>query len=180
MPQTDSKLILQTNLRTYFFESLSNINAESICPMPESLIYYSSDLLERFCLSEDYFEIQEGKVREKILGMKLLESTQLSTMEQVRVLRDVADTSLLVSSYFSDSLRKKVVDANYYAHLGKNAYERLNHISPHYLDIPSFYHMLATSFDRVGLLLKKLSIQSFNSQEQSLFASQVLIKKKVS
>lgn len=180
MPQTDSKLILQTNLRTYFFESLSSINAESICPMPESLIYYSSDLLERFSLSEDYFEIQEGKVREKILGMKLLESTNLSSVEQVRVLRDVADTSLLVSSYFSDSLRKKVVDASYYSNIGKNAYERLNNVSPHYLDIPSFYHMLATSFDRVGLLLKKLSVQSFNTKEQSLFDSYELFNRKVS
>lgn len=180
MSQTDSKIILETNLRTYFFESLSHLNAESPCPMPQSLIFYSSDLLERFCLSEDYFEVQEGKVREKILGLKLLESTNLSATEQVRVLRDVADTSLLVSSYFSDSLRKKVVDVNYYCNIGKNAYERLNNVSPHYLDIPSFYHMLATSFDRVGLLLKKLSIQSFSTKEKEIFESFDWLNKKVS
>lgn len=175
-----SSIILSPSLKAYFFESLSSINNESPCPMPQSLIYYSSELLERMSLSEDFFEVHEGKVKEKILGLKLLESCELSASEQVKVLRDVADTSLLVSSYFSDSLKKKVVDVNYYSNIGKNAYERLNNISPHYLDIPSFYHMLATSFDRVGFLLKKLSIQSFQSQEKFSFETIEWLTKKVS
>lgn len=175
-----STIILTSSLKGYFFESLSALNNESVCPMPQSLIYYSSDLLERMSLSEDFFEIHEGKVKEKILGLKLLESSELPAHEQVRVLRDVADTSLLVSSYFCDSLKKKVVDENYYIQIGKNAYERLNNVSPHYLDIPSFYHMLATSFDRVGLLLKKFSIQSFKTQEKAIFESVDWLNKKVS
>lgn len=169
MTNTDSKLVLASNLKSYFFENLTTINAESTCPMPESLIYYSADLLNRFCLTEDFFEIQEGRIREKILGLKLLEATQLSPQEQVRVLRDVADTSLIVSGYFSDSLRKKLVDASYYGQIGRNAYEQLNHVSPHYLDIPCFYQMMATSFDRIGLLFKKFSIQNFSNKDQQTF-----------
>lgn len=165
MPQTDSKILMSPSLKAFFFDSLSTINSEAPCPIPQSLIYYSSDLLERISLSQDYFEIQEGRVREKILGLKLLESSNLSHLEQVRVLRDVADTSLIVSGYFSDSIKKKVVDPSYYIHLGKNAYERLNNLSPQYLDIPCFYHMLATSFDGLSLLLKKFSIQSFKNRD---------------
>lgn len=167
MSQTDSKLILSPSLKAFFFDSLSTINAQSVCPMPDSLIYYSSELLERLSLSEDYFEVQEGKVKEKILGLKLLESRDLSHAEQVRVLRDVADTALLVSGYFSDSIKKKIVDPSYYIHLGKNSYERLNNLSPQYLDIPSFYHMLATGFDGLSLLLKKFSIETFQSQSKN-------------
>jgi len=124
--------------------------------------------------------VQEGKVKEKILGLKLLESSELPVTEQVKVLRDVADTSLLVSSYFSDSIKKKFVDESYYVHVGKNAYERLNNLSPQYLDIPCFYHMLATSFDRVGLLLKKFSIETFKSQNKSSFEDVLYLGRKVS
>lgn len=175
-----TQIILSPSLKAYFFESLSTINNESSCPIPQSLIYYSSDLLERLSLSKNYFEVQEGKVKEKILGLKLLESSELPVSEQVKVLRDVADTSLIVSSYFSDSIKKKFVDESYYVQVGKNAYERLNNLSPQYLDIPSFYHMLATSFDRVGWLLKKLSIETFKSQNKSSFDEISFLSRKVS
>lgn len=175
-----TQIILSPSLKAYFFESLSTINNESPCPIHQSLIYYSSDLLERLSLSKNYFEVQEGRVKEKILGLKLLESSELPVAEQVKVLRDVADTSLLISSYFSDSIKKKFVDESYYIHVGKNAYERLNNLSPQYLDIPSFYHMLATSFDRVGLLLKKLSIETFKLQNKSSFEEVSVLARKVS
>lgn len=165
MPATDSKILTSPSLKAFFFDSLSQINAQSPAPIPESLIYYSADLLQRLSLSEDYFEVQEGKVREKILGLKLLEASSLTHQEQVRVLREVADTSLLVTGYFSDSIKKKVVDPSYYTHLGKNAYARLDKLSPQYLDIPCFYQLLAISFDRVGLLLRKFSLQSLTNQE---------------
>lgn len=172
----DSKIIVSPSLKAFFFESLSQINADSLCPMPQSLIYYSSELLERACLSEDYFDVQEGKIKEKILGLKLLEASTMSHSEQVRVLRDVADTSLIVSGYFSDSIKKKMVDPSYYFHIGKNSYERLNNLSPQYLDIPSFYHMLSTSFDHLSLLLKKFSIASFKTQEMSSFENYLVRK----
>jgi hypothetical protein len=89
------KIILTTNLKAFFFDGLSELNKKSLCPVPESIIYYSSDVLDKFALSEDFFETSEGKVREKILGMKILEATQYNREEQRKIYKEVGDMSLM-------------------------------------------------------------------------------------
>ena len=101
MQTHDKKIILQTNLKGYFFDGLNSLNKKSLCPVPESVIFYSSDVLDKFALSQDFFEVSEGKVREKILGMKLLEATQFTRDEQRRVYKEVGDMSLMICGYFS-------------------------------------------------------------------------------
>ncbi len=172
MNQSESgkKIITTANLQGYFFEGLLEINRNSICPLPESIIYYSSNVLDKFALSEHLFEIQEGKVRDKILGTKLLEATQLNRDDQMRVYKEVADTSLIVCGYFSESVNRKIVDTSYYAQLGMMAYEHLNNVLPAFLDIPCFYHMVATSFGHVTNLMTILaSKERAGSQNELLF-----------
>jgi hypothetical protein len=43
----------------------------------------------------------------------------------VRQLRDVGDTSLYVSGFFSDSLTRNLVDVDYYIQVGGSAYRQL-------------------------------------------------------
>jgi hypothetical protein len=107
--------------------------------------------------SSKFFEQVDGKAKEKILGIKLLEACQLSKEKQKVALRDVAETSLLVCGYFSDSLNKKLIDAKYYQDLGKIAYSRLNSISPEAYDMPSFYKVMANSFNGITLLMNLVS-----------------------
>ncbi len=114
MNEATKKIILNTNLKGFFFEGLVELNKKSICPVPESVIYYSSDVLDKFSLSEDFFEMSEGKVRDKILGTKLLEASQMSKDEQRKVYKEVGDMSLIVCGYFSESVNKKIVDANHH------------------------------------------------------------------
>ena len=176
MQASDSskKIILQTNLQGFFFEGLNALNKKSLCPVPESAIFYSSDVLDKFALSQDFFEVTEGKVREKVLGMKLLEATQLTREEQKRVYKDVADMALMVCGYFAESRQKKIVDAQYYAQIGKMAYTQLNSISPSFLDIPSFYHMFATCFESMTTLMSILASQSKTGNEANLIFNKVL------
>lgn len=151
------KIILSNSLKGFFFEGLSELNKKSLCPIPESVIYYSSDVLDKFALSEEFFEISEGKVREKILGMKLLEATQLSREDQKRVYKEVGDMSLMVCGYFSESVNKKIVDIHYYSQLGRMAYSHLNSVTPSFFDIPSFYSMVATCFESLTTLITVLA-----------------------
>jgi hypothetical protein len=156
--QPNSKeIILTTNLKGYFFDGLSELNKKFICPVPESIIYYSSDVLDKFALSEDFFETTDGKVREKILGMKLLEASLYNREEQKKIYKEVADMSLLVCGYFSESVNKKIVDTQYYAQLGKMAYSHLNNVTPRFLDIPHFYGMVATCFESLTTLMTLLA-----------------------
>lgn len=151
------KIILTTNLKGFFFEGLSELNKKSICPVPESIIYYSSDVLDKFALSEDFFETTDGKVREKILGMKLLEASLHTREEQKKIYKEVGDMSLMVCGYFSESVNKKIVDTQYYAQLGKMAYSHLNNVTPRFLDIPHFYGMVATCFESLTTLMTLLA-----------------------
>ncbi|HXH74350.1 MAG TPA: hypothetical protein VNJ08_05265 [Bacteriovoracaceae bacterium] len=163
------KIILSGSLKGFFFEGLVEINKKSLCPVPESLIFYSSDVLDKFSLSQDFFEVSDGKVREKILGMKLLEAAHLSREEQTRVYKEVGDMSLMVCGYFSESINKKIIDTQYYAQLGKMAYGHLNNVIPSLLDIPSFYGMVATSFEPITTLMSILASTSRGQDNHHLF-----------
>src|SRR6476659_1712621 len=110
MVDTSRKIVTASNLQGFFFEGLNELNKKSLCPVPESIIFHSSEVLDKFALSQDFFEVSEGKVREKILGMKLLEAMQMNREEQRRTYKEVADMSLLVCGYFSESVNKKIVD----------------------------------------------------------------------
>ncbi len=159
-PESDKKIILQTNLQGYFFDGLNALNKKSLCPVPESFIFYSSDVLDKFALSQDYFDVIDGKVREKILGLKLMEAAQYSREEQKRIYKEVADMSLLVCGYFAESTHKKLVDAQYYAQIGKTAYSHLNTVGTSFLDIPRFYQMFATCFESMTTLMSILASQN--------------------
>lgn len=179
--EATKKIVLQTNLQGYFFDGLNTLNKKSLCPVPESVIFYSSDVLDKFALSQDFFDVSdEGKVREKVLGLKLLEATQLSREEQRKVYKEVADMSLLVCGYFSESTHKKIVDAQYYSQIGKMAYSHLNSMAPSFLDIPSFYNMFATCFESMTTLMSLLATQNRTGIENNLIFKKVLREEHVS
>lgn len=163
------KIILSANLKGFFFEGLTELNKKSLCPVPESVIYYSSDVLDKFALSQNFFEVNEGKVREKILGMKLLEATQVGRDEQKKIYKEVGDMSLLVCGYFSESVNKKIVDTQYYSQLGKMAYSHLNTVTPNFLDIPSFYGMVATCFESLTTLMTIMATKDRGGENNLIF-----------
>lgn len=159
------EIITVPSLQTYFFDVLSDFNKKAPCPIPQEIIYYSSDVLNKFALSQEYYDLREGKIREKILGTRLLEATQVSREEQKKIYKDVGDTALFLCGYFAESTHKKLVDANYYSQLGRSAYSNLNGVVPRFFDIPCFYSMLSTSFgSMVNLISKVASLDRFGEE----------------
>lgn len=148
-----TSIVLETSLQSFFYEKLQEINSKFSRPLPNETIFYSSLVMDQFGESKKYFEIQEGKVREKVLGLKLLESSHLPKTHQKAVLRDVGDTALLISGYFGESLNKKLVDTRYYYDLGRTAYERLNGMSATAYDIPELFSLLAKYFAELAELM---------------------------
>ena len=179
-PDHGKKIILSTNLQGFFFADLNDLNKKSLCPVPESIIYYSSEVLDKFSLSQDFFEFSDGKVREKILGTKLLAASQMSREEQKKIYKEVADMSLLVCGYFSESVNKKIVDTQYYAQLGKMAYGHLNSCGTGFLDIPSFYAMIATCFESMTTLLALLANKNRTGEDNTLIFRKILKEEPVS
>lgn len=152
-----SKIILDANLQVFFYEHLQDFNARSLMPLPTETILYSSYVMDNFGNSERFFEQVNGKAREKILGIKLMESSQFPREMQKTILKDIAEMSLLICGYFYDSLNKKIIDVKYYEDIGKIAYTKLNSFYPSAYDVPSFYYKMASSFSDVTMLMSLVS-----------------------
>jgi hypothetical protein len=73
-----------------------------------------------------YLQQREGDSTEP-LALKLARALEAGGFEQRTTLRQIGDTSLFVSGFFSDSLRRKLVDVDYYVSIGGYAYTALSH-----------------------------------------------------
>lgn len=177
-------LVLEHSLQGYFFDQLMAVNKTSTCPLPNETIYYSSLVMDRLAESKHYFEINEGRWREKVLGVKLLETNQMSVTGRKRALQDIGDMALMICGYFSESLNKKIVDVGYYQELGQIAYRRLDKFIPDAYEMPSFFKILSGCFQNLTMIMNLVSQRDMakstaNTEEAYLFVSE-LSKIKVS
>lgn len=175
----DTKFLLGTSLQAFFYDHLQEYNKKSLTPLRQETIFYSSMVMDNYGNSSKYFEQVDDKTREKILGIKLMESSQFPREKQKQVLRDIAEMSLLICGYFLDSLNKKIIDARYYEDIGKMAYMRLNSFSPEAYDIPSFYQMMAKNFNDVTLLMNLVS-KKYSSESDPAIPWLILQDRKIS
>ena len=166
-----STIVLGESLQGYFFEELTKINDKSSHPLPRQAILYSSMVMSNMKESKKYFDTTEGKVREKVLGIRLMESDQMPVNQRKRVLRDIGDTTLLLCGYFFKSISKKIVDVSYYQELGKTAYRRLDVIDPEMYDIASFYMILSEYFEQLTTVISIVAnkLRENNPDEESIF-----------
>ena len=174
---TQKKIISSPDLKSYFFDRLEEINQKAFLNLPQEALFYSSHLLEKYSQSSEFFEIDEGKVKEKILCLKLLDTKDKNSEEYARVLKDVGDTSLFMCGFFARSLERKIVDSQYYEKMGTTAYQHLNQMVPSYLDTPSFYKSLAGIFRYIAQLFALLAKEShIYSQPQAIYLQSTLLK----
>jgi hypothetical protein len=66
-----------------------------------------------------------SKVDEEPLALKMAEIANASPDARARGLKEIGDTSLYVSGFFSDSLARRLVDVDYYIAMGGSAYGQL-------------------------------------------------------
>lgn len=154
----ENEILLETSLQAFFFDQLSEVNRKYSSPLPQEAIYYSSLVMDHFGEAQNYFECDEdGRVREKVLGIKLLEAGQLRKINQKKTLKDVGDTALFLCGYFADSLNKKIVDLSYYHDLGQLAYKRLDTFMPNAYEVPEFFKLISSRFSGLTELISIVS-----------------------
>ena len=64
-------------------------------------------------------------IEDRPLALKMLESVEAPPRERRHQLREIGDTSLYVSGFWTESLCDKLVDVDYYIDLGGTAYGEL-------------------------------------------------------
>jgi hypothetical protein len=65
------------------------------------------------------------RITDEPLALKLVGQPAAEPSQRVKQLKEVGDTSLYVSGFFSESLGRKLIDADYYIGLGSRAYAEL-------------------------------------------------------
>ena len=120
-------VIAHTSLRAYFHGELSDaLNNQQISAEHET-IHYLTNLLTVFTRSEALFEQTENGVDIKPLAVTYGEAlNEKSALERSRLLQKLGDTALFVAGVFSDNLKTKLVDLDYYIAMGGSAYSCLS------------------------------------------------------
>ncbi|NBX93453.1 MAG: hypothetical protein EB078_00515 [Proteobacteria bacterium] len=87
---------------------------------------YLVGLLVKTISSDNFFKTNEAGHYEETLVFDLyIEYTQAPLEQKAVILQRIGDLCLLVSGYFSDSLKSKLVDLDYYFGMGGTAYRTL-------------------------------------------------------
>ncbi len=175
----ENSLILESSLQSYFYTELQEVNKKMSGQLPNETIFYSSLVMDKFGDAEKYYEIVEGKMREKTLGIMLLESAQLEGVKKKNKLKDVGDTALLICGFFSESMNRKITNLDYYREIGQSAYYQLDSIIPTFYDVPLFYQNLSNHFLQLTNVMG-LVAQKTMAHNDLVESSYLILNKKLS
>jgi len=157
-----SEITLSNSLQGFFFDELLLMNETQKLPLHNEILFYVSQMMDHFMESKHFFEMADGRVSEKVLGVKLLESSNLSGTVKQKELQDIGDTALCLSGFFNQALEKKLVGPQYYYDIGISAYEQLNGLVPNLLHVDDFYKILSIKFKELAEYLTFLAHKFFD------------------
>jgi hypothetical protein len=101
----------------YFKELVDGALAHQRVDAGELTAFYVVRLLSDF--------MQRSGGTDEPLGPKLIEALEAGGFRRRATLKEIGDASLFISGFFSDSLRRKLVDIDYYVAIGGQAYHAL-------------------------------------------------------
>lgn len=152
----------------YFREVVQEAMSErkvQVFPLAES---YLVNLLEHYMLADNLFEEEEtGKRKQETLAEMFLRAANSSPCVQRELLKRLGDTSLYISGFFGDSLKRKIVDIDYYVDMGGSAYGSLAAVTDQDLYSKVYLDFSQRFLDYVDVLTF-ISQKSFIQSEKDL------------
>jgi hypothetical protein len=106
----------------YFKELVEGALAHQRIETGELTSFYVVHLLTEF------MQRPAGDTREQPLGVRLMQALESGGTQQRTSLKEIGDVSLFISGFFSDSLKRKLVDVDYYVMVGGRAYDALSRV----------------------------------------------------
>jgi len=120
----------QKTLVEYFREGIQRACERQGISLQESTEFYVVNLLSEFLDIEKLFGDENGELVDDALATifgRALEATD--SIERFRLMKIVGDRSLYLAGFFPDSLRRKIIDVDYYMNLGGVAYSSVSAIA---------------------------------------------------
>ena len=122
-----SNPLVAQDVREYFKDTVSSAIRNQKVSATEDTIYYIVNLLAQFVRADALFERTPDGVSLKPLALIYAEALEAQTPDSRQsALRRLGDVALLISGMFSTSLRRKLVNVDYYIGMGGCAYECLS------------------------------------------------------
>jgi len=104
----------------YFRELVESALQHQHVAVRDLTSYYVVNLLAGFVHQD-----RSPMATDEALGIRLAKALQSAGVTQRQGLRQVGDTSLFISGFFSDRFKRSLVDVDYYMQLGEVAYGSL-------------------------------------------------------
>jgi hypothetical protein len=111
----------------------------------ETTEFYLVNLLDEF-LHEQFFDGIRGPHADVPLAIMLLDASNKRPSERASSLKRVGDTSLVISGFFADSIRRGTVDLGYYISIGESAYLSLAEIMGNHKAFREIYDEMGHNF----------------------------------
>jgi len=122
-----SKLIVDMNVREYFQKTISKAVLNQSIDATKDTIYYLVNLLTTFADADKFYQDTPHGSQSTPLVQLYAEAVEvISEVDRQRTMRRLGDISLFIAGLFSDSLRNKLVDIDYYISMGGSAYGYLS------------------------------------------------------
>ena len=116
-----------SDVRDYFALELKTVMEKHNLSARDTSVLYLATLLSRNIESERFFCMgPDGKPADTLLTDLYIQYLQAKTEEQKIILQRLGDICLMISGYFAESVRKKVVDLGFYFGMGGSAYRSLS------------------------------------------------------
>jgi hypothetical protein len=119
----DDPLLKEQTPAEFFKDHLESAMARQRLEPRGLTAYYLVDLLCRFTRPEARIPFNDDQ--EAPLALRLGRALGAGGMERRARLRNIGDFSLFMSGFYSDSLRRRAVDVDYYVGMGEYAYASL-------------------------------------------------------
>lgn len=127
---------------------------------PDGVEFYLVNLLGDYVKSEElYLKTAEG-FRQQALALILREALDAEPVRRISLLKRIGDLSLFTVGFFPDSLKRQIVNIDYYIQMGESAYDHLSCIFNREKAFEEIYSELAKRFVAYVDVLSEVSEKS--------------------
>jgi len=119
------ELVTTDNLFSFFYDRVRMARQAQGAEVDDQTEFYLVNLLVDYGRTVRLFEVDGRRVDDLPLAIRLLQTRSPATGDRLRQLKQLADSTLYVLGFFSDSLRRSTVNLGYYLGLGETAYSNL-------------------------------------------------------
>lgn len=153
------------NTMNFFRDKIKKILSGKKLSIQESTEFYVVNLLSSLSKPIDS---QSQSDHEQALALLLARACDAPSAHQRFVsFKTLGDQALFVSGMFSDSLKEKIVDIDYYVNMGSHAYQVLSNLSSH-SEFSSVFTEMAMKFNFLVDMLAELSEEFQTTSNEDL------------